>query len=198
MKAPWSFLPRLSGAWLLLAAACCSGQDPSSAVRSILSQTPAADLSKARERLLALGDSAVEPIVETLASEQQAAPPRLAFLVGILSSLDSALSQRALGRLLTDQRPLVRGYSASALGQRRVACAVPQLVLLLDDRAQYGSEVTTDPHQETALTVARGALKALENITGQRPVTSDHVQQAKVFQKWWAKKKNGFNCREWN
>jgi hypothetical protein len=173
----------------------CWAQEESARARQILSD-PALSAAEAREALLALGEAAIEPAEEALAREQQATPPRQAFLVGILGSLRSPNSNRALGRLLADRRPLVRANASSALGRNHVACAVPHLIRLLDDRVEYGQEVSTDPHRERGLTVGTAASKALQTITGLHGKTDG--ASAKAFERWWERTKGRQDCTSWN
>lgn len=174
----------------------CWAQDAGTLARAILSDS-AKSAAAARESLLSLGDAAVGPILDALASEKDAAQPRQAFLVGVLASLQSAGSNRALGRVLEDTRPLVRANAAIALGKNHQACAVPGLVRLLDDHAEYGKEVSTDPYQEKALTVGTAASKALSAIIGARTHASGETIGA-IAQKWWGKNRSSLECKGWN
>jgi hypothetical protein len=180
--------------WIAFAQAAWA-QEEAARARQILSD-PEQSGKEARAALLTLGDAAVEPVEEALGREQHASPPRQVFLVGILDSLKSPNSDRALGHLLADRRPLVRASAPSALGRNHAICAVPHLVRLLGDRAEYGQEVSTDPHQEKALTVATAASKALQTITGLHRKTDGG--DAKGFERWWDRRKSRQDCKRWN
>jgi hypothetical protein len=172
-----------------------SAQDQVVRARYILSE-PSKSPSEAREALLALGDAAIDPIVDALAKEKQAVQSRQVFLVGILASLHSANANRALRRVLDDARPLVRATAALALGRNHEACAVPRLLRLVGDETGYGEKVSTDPHSETTLTVGMAASKALNSITG---VHADASGKDRAnAESWWDKNKNRLDCRNWN
>jgi hypothetical protein len=172
-------------------------QEQSARAREILS-APAGSAAEAREALLDLGDAAIEPVVEALAKEEQAAQPRQVFLVGILASLRSPNSNRALGRLLDDRRALVRANAASALGRNHEVCAVPRLVRLLADDNEYAREVSTDPHREKPMTVSATASRALETVTSVHSGTAGDDGRAKRFERWWDRKKGQYDCANWN
>jgi hypothetical protein len=181
---------------LIVAVSGCWAQDAGTRARAILSDS-SKSAAAAREALLSLGDAAVDPILAALVTEKDAAQPRQAFLVGILASIQSAESNRALGRVLEDTRPLVRANAAIALGKNHQACAVPGLVRLLDDRAEYGKEVSTDPYQEKVLTVGTAASKALDTIIGARTLASGEKLRATAG-KWWGKNRSSLDCKGWN
>ncbi len=171
-------------------------QDPGARARAILS-----DASKsapaAREALLSLGDASINAVLDVLATEKDAPQPRQAFLVGILGSLHSAQGNRALWRTLDDARPLVRANAAIALAKNHEACAVPRLLRLLDDPAEYGKEASTDPYTEKSLTVGAAAAKALRMIIGERPRGSVGSLRS-IAESWWGRHERGLNCRSWN
>jgi len=84
-----------------------------------------------RARLLAFGDAAVEPIVNALNTEQNVTTIRAVVLIGVLESLNSDKSKGALRTLLSDARPMIRAYTANALGRVRDQCSVPDLIRLI-------------------------------------------------------------------
>ena len=173
----------------------CWAQDAGTRARAILSDS-SKSAAEAREGLLSLGDAAVDPVIHALLTERDAAQPRQAFLVGILASLHSAKSNRALGRVLDDTRSLVRANAAIALGKKHEACAVPELIRLLDDHAEYGKDVSTDPYKEKTLTVGAAASKALDTIIGARTHASGERLRV-IAETWWGKNRGGLDCKGW-
>ncbi len=182
---------------LVLVNASCSGQSKSENAKTLLADSTPQDPEKVRKSLIELGDSAVDPILEAVAREGNAAPMRLALIVSVLSSIKTTKSDRALGNLLADNRPAVRAYAASALGRNRVSCATPLLIARLTDSEQYGSKVMTDPHREVPLTVADAVLGGLEEITSQRSSSENPSDQAQAFSKWWDTNRSKFVCTNW-
>lgn len=175
----------------------CWAQDAGNRARAILSDR-SKSIDKKREALLSLGDAAVDPIFDALVNEKDAVQPLQAlFLVGVIASLQTAKSNTALGRVLGDARPLVRAKAAVALGTNHQGCAVPRLIGLLDDHAEYGKEVSTDPYTEKPLTVGAAASKALDTIIGSPSEASGEYMRA-IADKWWAKNKSSLDCKSWN
>jgi hypothetical protein len=95
-------------------------QENSARARQILSN-PVRPFTELREGLLAIGDAAIEPVVEALADERQESI-RQTVLVEVLGSLHSRRSNRALAHLLDDTRPIVRANAASVLGRNHEVC----------------------------------------------------------------------------
>ena len=169
-------------------------QEPVDTVREILSRGESADLSKARQELLAIGDPVIGPVGSTIRSESDATAVRLAFLIGILESINSQEAQWILVTLVDDPRPVVRGFSIMTIERQKITCAVPLLINSLRDQAAFTTQVSTDPYRETPLTVTDAALRALRTITG-KPGGPGENDQAKVFQEWWEHEKTRLKCK---
>lgn len=171
-------------------------QEPPASPRELLNR-PSADAQIVREQLLLHGDNAVQPVVQALAAEHDASPIRVALLIGVLEKLNTARSQEALERVLSDARPVVRGYATSALGRMGARCAIPSLTRLLEDDAEYGREVTTDPYRERSLTVAGAAMESLERLTGLREKRrKSPSERRRGFEAWWSKNRSKLACNE--
>ena len=161
--------------------------------RELLSHPPK-DTVVLRRQLVALGDAAVGPVVEAI-TDQSASFVRLAFLITTLGEIKSDNARRALAERLRDDRPFVRGYTATVLGQARVRCAIPALITLVEDRSEYIRIVSTDPAREAPQSVGAIAIKALEQLTGLKP--SDRSLGAE-FQQYWSHNRDRFDCAGWN
>lgn len=181
--------------FLLMAVVGITQAQESSASPQELLNRPPADMPFVREQLLLHGESAVDPVVHALIAERDASPIRIVFLIAILQKLNTPRSQQGLIKLLSDERPIVRGYVAGSLGLIGARCAVPPLNRLLDDQAEYAQQVTTDPYREQPLTVASAAIKALEQLTGldagNRKDTSDVRRD---FEAWWRQNRSRVPC----
>lgn len=150
---------------------------------SVLKQ-PSMDLEKARQRLLAFGDSAVGPVTEAIRVERNLTSIRAAFLVGILAEMNTSRARSALMQLLgEDDRPMVRAYIATALGQLHDQCAVPALITAMADSREYGVQISTEPAWYVPLTVGTESSEALRRLTGVEG--TDDSRDATPHERWW-------------
>ena len=157
------------------------------AINSILKR----DIPRGMAQLKELGSPAVPHVLDYVSREAYRYPLiKMLLLHNFVSLTKGEEADAVLIKLLGDEQPELRGYAASELGKRKVKAAVPQLVLLLNDKANTTTIRDVNDRSPDVLVrdAAIGALEAITRIKLAKGKSKE--KQAKAWQSWWQKEQS--------
>ena len=100
----------------------------------------------------------------------------------------------AVRPVVSDNQPRHRSYAAGALARIGDRCAVPGLIGVIGDTAEYAQDTYTDPFRVEPVTVSSAAIAALERLTGVRR-SRTRSKTTTSYESWWQRNRDSLGCK---
>lgn len=147
------------------------------------------DTQETLKRFKQLGPDRVPFLLEILKIGHKLSLPTRLALISIIADTPGQDSSLALIQLLQSTDTSERGQTIKLLAKYPYKEAIPKIIALLDDKAIFAVQVSTDPYTEIPVRINDLALETLRSLAGKKLAHNESKEkQILAWKKWWQKK----------